>query len=123
VYYDHLHDLLRERGYVVYAGQTNLAGSIFRVANMGALTEADINGFLTAFEEILPEAQKLGAERAGEMEQLQRERKEKEELEKAEAAEAIAAEEAAKAEEEARKAEAEAKTAEVAAKPEVKTGT
>ncbi len=120
VYYDHLHDLLRERGYVVYAGQSNLAASIFRVANMGALTEADINGFLTAFEEILPEAQKLGAERAGEMEQLQRERKDKEELEKAEAK---AAEEAAKAEEEARKAEAEAKTAEAAAKLEVKTGT
>jgi len=47
VFYDHLHDLLRERGYVVYAGQAQLAESNFRVANMGALTEANITGFWT----------------------------------------------------------------------------
>ena len=110
VYYDHLHDLLRERGYIIYAGQAQLAESIFRVANIGALTEADINGFLSAFEAVLPEAQKLGAERGGEMERLQRERKEKEEREKAEAEAAKAAEEAAarEAKEKARE-EAEAK--------------
>jgi 2-aminoethylphosphonate-pyruvate transaminase len=85
VFYDHLHDLLRERGYVIYAGQAQLAESIFRVANMGALTEAHITGFLDAFEELLPEARKLGEARVGEMERLQQERKEKEEREKAEA--------------------------------------
>jgi len=95
VYYDHLHDLLRERGYIIYAGQAQLAANIFRVANMGALTEADINGFLTAFEEVLPQAQKLGVERADEMERLQSERKEKAEREKAEEEAAKAAEEAA----------------------------
>jgi len=84
VFYDHLHDLLRERGYVMYAGQAQLAESIFRVANMGALTEAQITGFLDAFEEALPEAQKRGEERVKEMEHLQQDRKEKEELEKAE---------------------------------------
>jgi 2-aminoethylphosphonate-pyruvate transaminase len=95
VYYDHLHDLLREQGYIIYAGQAQLSQSIFRVANIGALTEAHINGFLKAFEEVLPEAQKLGVERAGEMKRLQAERKEKEEREKAEAEAAKAAEEAA----------------------------
>jgi hypothetical protein len=85
VFYDHLHDLLRERGYVVYAGQAQLAESIFRVANMGALTEAHITGFLDAFEAVLPEAQKRGAQRLEEMERLTGERKEKEEREKAEA--------------------------------------
>ena len=85
VYYDHLHDLLRERGYVIYAGQAQLAESLFLVANMGALTDAQIDGFLKAFEAVLPEAQKLGAERAGEMNRLQQDRTEREEREKAEA--------------------------------------
>jgi len=109
VYYDHLHDLLRERGYVIYAGQAQLADKLFRVANMGALTEANITGFLDAFEEVLPKAQKLGEERGGEMDRLSAERIEKAERE---AAEAKAAEEAAKAAEEARKAEEAAKKAE-----------
>jgi len=93
VFYDHLHDLLRDRGYVMYAGQAQLAESIFRVANMGALTEAHITGFLDAFEEALPEAQKLGEGRVKEMEHLQQDRKEKEEREKAEAEAAKKAEE------------------------------
>ena len=131
VFYDHLHDLLRERGYVVYAGQAQLAESIFRVANMGALTEANITGFLDAFEEALPEAQKRGEERVNEMERLTGDRKEKEEREKAEA------EAAKKAEEEAaRMAKAKAleeleakaagketdKASRDEGKPEVKTG-
>ena len=129
VYYDHLHDLLRERGYVIYAGQAQLSDKLFRVANMGALTEANITGFLDAFEEVLPQAQKLGEERLGEMGRLSAERKEKAERE---AAEAKAAEEAAKAEEEARKAGEAAKKAEAEGKkgdaegskdkPEVKSG-
>ncbi len=124
MFYDHLHDLLREQGYVIYAGQAQLAQQLFRVANMGALTEANITAFLDAFEQILPEARKLGEERMGEMARLGVERKEKEERE---AAEAKAAEEAAKVEEAARKAEAEAQKAEAEAakiegKPEVKSG-
>src|SRR3989442_1286691 len=95
IFYDHLHDLLRDRGYVMYAGQAQLAESIFRVANMGALTEAHITGFLDAFEEALPEAQKLGEGRVKEMEHLQQDRKEKEEREKAEAEAAKKAEEEA----------------------------
>ncbi len=48
--YSTLHDKLKTQGYVIYAGQGNLENRIFRVANMGALTEAQFNGFLDAFE-------------------------------------------------------------------------
>ena len=51
--YDVLHDRLKERGYVIYAGQGALASQIFRVANMGALNESDLQGFLTAFQDVL----------------------------------------------------------------------
>ncbi len=50
VTYPQLHDRLKAKGYVIYAGQGNLENKIFRVANMGALTEAQFNGFLDAFE-------------------------------------------------------------------------
>ena len=113
VYYDHLHDLLKEHGYVIYAGQAQLADTLFRVANMGALSEAQIDGFLKAFEAVLPEAQKVGAERGEEMERLQRERKERDERERAEA-EAVEAE--------AAKAAKLLAATKADAKPEVKTG-
>lgn len=51
--YPTLHDRLKEQGYVIYAGQGQLESKIFRVANMGALTEKDIEGFLTAFQQVL----------------------------------------------------------------------
>jgi 2-aminoethylphosphonate-pyruvate transaminase len=51
--YPTLHDRLKARGYVIYAGQGQLESKIFRVANMGALTEAQFNNFLDAFEQSL----------------------------------------------------------------------
>ncbi|MCS6897820.1 MAG: alanine--glyoxylate aminotransferase family protein [Nitrospira sp.] len=48
--YRTLHDRLKAEGYVIYAGQGNLENRIFRVANMGALTETQVTGFLDAFE-------------------------------------------------------------------------
>ncbi len=48
--YQTLHDRLKEQGYVIYAGQGNLENKIFRVGNMGALTEAQFTAFLDAFE-------------------------------------------------------------------------
>jgi 2-aminoethylphosphonate-pyruvate transaminase len=51
VSYQQLHDRLKAKGYVIYAGQGNLESRIFRVANMGALTEAQFTGFLDAFEQ------------------------------------------------------------------------
>ena len=54
--YSTLHDGLKERGYVIYAGQGHLETEIFRVANMGTLQETHIEGFLGAFEEVLKHA-------------------------------------------------------------------
>jgi 2-aminoethylphosphonate-pyruvate transaminase len=51
VSYQSLHDRLKAAGYVIYAGQGNLENRIFRVANMGALTESQFTGFLDAFEQ------------------------------------------------------------------------
>lgn len=51
VSYQTLHDRLRTNGYVIYAGQGNLENKIFRVANMGALTESQFAEFLGAFEQ------------------------------------------------------------------------
>jgi 2-aminoethylphosphonate-pyruvate transaminase len=54
--YPTLHDRLKARGYVIYAGQGQLESRIFRVANMGALSEADLKGFLAAFQTALETA-------------------------------------------------------------------
>jgi 2-aminoethylphosphonate-pyruvate transaminase len=54
--YQHLHDRLKERGYVIYAGQGQLEAKIFRVANMGALSEPDLTAFLSAFQQVLESA-------------------------------------------------------------------
>ena len=51
VSYQDLHDRLKQQGYVIYAGQGNLENKIFRVANMGALTEKQFDEFLDAFEQ------------------------------------------------------------------------
>jgi 2-aminoethylphosphonate-pyruvate transaminase len=51
--YEALHDALKARGYVIYAGQGDLAARIFRVANMGDLQLGDFRSFLTALGEVL----------------------------------------------------------------------
>ena len=53
VSYKPLHNGLKQDGYVIYAGQGQLEHKIFRVANIGALTHTNIEGFLSAFECIL----------------------------------------------------------------------
>jgi len=64
IQYERLHDLLRERGYIIYAGQSRLAQTIFRIANIGALTETTMKDFLAAFASVLPEARKTEARHA-----------------------------------------------------------
>ena len=54
--YQLLHDKLKEQGYVIYAGQGQFESQIFRVANMGVLTEPQIVGFLDVFERICAKA-------------------------------------------------------------------
>ena len=49
--YQRLHDGLKERGFVIYEGQGKLQTGIFRVANMGHLTQDDFRQFLQALEE------------------------------------------------------------------------
>lgn len=51
--YQQFHDRLKRAGFVVYAGQSELKGKIFRVAHMGALLQADLKGFLKAMKEVL----------------------------------------------------------------------
>lgn len=43
VTYAELHDRLKRAGYVIYAGQGRLAGLIFRIATMGAITDEHLD--------------------------------------------------------------------------------
>jgi 2-aminoethylphosphonate-pyruvate transaminase len=54
------HDDLRERGYIIYPGKGKLKNKVFQVANMGAITEEDINGFLHSLKIVLREHTKPG---------------------------------------------------------------
>lgn len=56
--YAGLHDGLKERGFVIYAGQGKLAAGIFRISTMGALSDADMARLQRALEA------ELGAEPA-----------------------------------------------------------
>lgn len=53
--YGLLHDGLKSRGFVIYAGQGGLVKSIFRISLMGAISDDDILRFLTAVEEVIRE--------------------------------------------------------------------
>jgi 2-aminoethylphosphonate-pyruvate transaminase len=46
--YDRFHDELKTEGFVIYAGQGNLAGRIFRIAHMGAITDHDVEALKRA---------------------------------------------------------------------------
>jgi len=43
--YEDLHDALKVQGYVIYAGQGDLAARVFRVANMGTIPLSSSKGF------------------------------------------------------------------------------
>ena len=51
--YQSLHDGLKERGFVIYAGQGELAKTIFRISLMGAIGDDDIDRFIKVMQEIL----------------------------------------------------------------------
>lgn len=53
VTYSVLHDHMRERGYVIYAGQGELSSQVFRIANMGALPDEALDGVIRALEEAI----------------------------------------------------------------------
>jgi 2-aminoethylphosphonate-pyruvate transaminase len=43
VTYDALHDALKARGFIIYAGQAQFAERIFRIAHMGAISDDDVD--------------------------------------------------------------------------------
>jgi 2-aminoethylphosphonate-pyruvate transaminase len=51
--YAGLHDHLKDQGFAIYAGQGELARTLFRVSAMGAITEADMERFLSAVREVV----------------------------------------------------------------------
>lgn len=53
--YDALHDAMKRRGYVIYAGQGQIRTYAFRVSNMGTLTPKDMQAVVAAFGECLAE--------------------------------------------------------------------
>ncbi len=48
--YAEVHDGLKQRGFIVYAGQGELAREIFRISTMGNITEYDIERLLASLE-------------------------------------------------------------------------
>ena len=52
--YEKLHDELKANGFVIYAGQGNLSENIFRVANMGDITQKEFERFLQVLKSTLP---------------------------------------------------------------------
>ncbi|HEX9822428.1 MAG TPA: 2-aminoethylphosphonate--pyruvate transaminase [Methylomirabilota bacterium] len=53
--YEALHDAMKRRGYVIYAGQGEIRTYAFRVANMGTLTPKDMQAVVATFAECLEE--------------------------------------------------------------------
>lgn len=51
--YATLHDSLKARGFVIYAGQGDLSKTLFRVSTMGEITAADMDRLLGCYGELL----------------------------------------------------------------------
>ncbi len=51
--YADLHDGLKSRGFVIYAGQGGLSGSLFRISTMGDIDTTDIDRLLKGFTELV----------------------------------------------------------------------
>lgn len=53
--YDSLHDAMKRRGYVIYAGQGDLKTWAFRIANLGTLAAEDMQGVVAAVRDSVAE--------------------------------------------------------------------
>ncbi|ODS31169.1 MAG: aminotransferase [Candidatus Scalindua rubra] len=51
--YAHLHDCLKESGFIIYAGQERLNEKIFRIANMGEISMSDLEALIRNLEEVV----------------------------------------------------------------------
>jgi 2-aminoethylphosphonate-pyruvate transaminase len=58
VTYEALHDAMKRRRYIIYAGQGPLKTYAFRVSNMGTLTPQDMEGVVEAFTASIAELRK-----------------------------------------------------------------
>ncbi|PYN92637.1 MAG: 2-aminoethylphosphonate--pyruvate transaminase [Candidatus Rokuibacteriota bacterium] len=65
VTYDALHDAMKRRGYIIYAGQGDIRTYAFRVSNMGTLTPLDMKAVVDAFAASLDEIGVAVAPRRG----------------------------------------------------------
>ena len=52
VSYTQLHDALKTRGFVIYAGQGGLSAELFRISTMGNIQPADIDRLLQGFSDL-----------------------------------------------------------------------
>jgi 2-aminoethylphosphonate-pyruvate transaminase len=50
--YDTIHDGLKQRGFVIYAGQGSLTAEMFRISTMGDITHYDMERLLAALHEV-----------------------------------------------------------------------
>jgi 2-aminoethylphosphonate-pyruvate transaminase len=50
VTYEQLHDGLKTRGFVIYAGQGGLSAQLFRISTMGAITPVDSDRLVDGFK-------------------------------------------------------------------------
>lgn len=53
--YQLIHDGLKQRGFVIYAGQGSLAAEMFRISTMGDITDYDMERLLTALAAVFSE--------------------------------------------------------------------
>ena len=51
--YQNIHDGLKQRGFVIYAGQGSLAAEMFRISTMGDITDYDMERLLAALAAVL----------------------------------------------------------------------
>jgi 2-aminoethylphosphonate-pyruvate transaminase len=51
--YDTLHDALKARGFVIYAGQGGLSDHMFRISTLGTVDDADVSRLLAAFHGLI----------------------------------------------------------------------
>lgn len=51
--YEKLHSELKKAGFVIYAGQSNFSGKIFRISNLGDMSDEDIRRFLKTLRSII----------------------------------------------------------------------
>ncbi|MGH9441838.1 MAG: aminotransferase class V-fold PLP-dependent enzyme, partial [Thermoanaerobaculia bacterium] len=54
--YDRVHAALKEKGFVVYAGQGDLRKTIFRIANMGAIGDEDLDRLIRALGSVFEQS-------------------------------------------------------------------